>query len=104
MKIGQQQMQIVHKERQDGRQQMEVVADLFNSFLGIPAAGYRLRNDGTIGSVGTVISLATTTLGISSDSIKTYDADGSSAAIYVNAGPRSSEMQYGISVRCIKAD
>lgn len=79
-------------------------ADLFNSFLGIPAAGYRLRNDGTIGSVGTVISLATTTLGISSDSIKTYDADGSSAAIYVNAGTRSSEMQYGISVRCIKAD
>jgi len=78
--------------------------DLFNSFLGIPAAGYRLRNSGTIGNIGTAVSLATTTLGITSDSIKTFDADGSSAAIYVSAGTKSSEIQYGISVRCIKAD
>lgn len=76
--------------------------DLYNDFLVIPAAGYRLRTDGSIGSSGTVSSLATTTLGISSDSIKTFDADGSSASIYVYSDTKSSEIQYGISVRCIQ--
>lgn len=77
--------------------------DLFNGFLSFPAAGYRTKNAGNISGIGTIISIATTSLGISSDSIKTFDTSGNSAAIYVNAG-RNSDILYGITVRCIKAD
>ena len=79
--------------------------DLFSSFLSLPAAGYRFRSNGLVGGDGTIISIPTTTLGISSDSIKTFDTSSSSATIYVNAGgTKSSEIAYATIVRCIKAD
>ncbi|WP_394208755.1 hypothetical protein [Enterovibrio calviensis] len=71
--------------------------DLFNSFLRIPIAGYRNFGGGEILNVGTYTSFATTSLGDTQTTIKTFDADSSSAAIF-----NTSSISFGISVRCIK--
>lgn len=68
--------------------------DVFNSFLGLPAAGYR-QATGSMFAEGTELSVSTTTLGTST--IRTYDASGSSSVIWPN-----STITYGITVRCIQ--
>lgn len=75
--------------------------DLYNSFLSVPAAGYRVRSSGAMQSLGSVSSLSTATLGVTSDTIKTFDADSSSAGIFLYNG-KNSGVGIGISVRCIQ--
>lgn len=69
--------------------------DAFNGFLGLPAGGYRFTVGGNMQNVGTLMSIASTTLGTTK--IKTFDADSSSAVIFQN-----STISYGINVRCIQ--
>ena len=70
--------------------------DVFNGFLSLPSAGYRVKTD-VFTKVGTGLSVQTTSLGTTSTTIKTFDADASSASIYPN-----SDIPYGITVRCIQ--
>ncbi len=75
--------------------------DLYNSFLSIPAAGYRSRSSGAIKLVGSFSTLSTVTLGVVSDYIKTFDADSSSAEIFLYNG-KNTDIGIGASVRCIQ--
>ncbi len=79
-----------------GTEAISNITDLFNGFLAVPASGWR-KPTTSWSNVGTGSSIATTSFGTTSTTIKTIDFDSSSASVYNTSG-----ISIGITVRCIK--